>query len=61
MGTRLCCGDEMMMSPYCGAYVCENCGNHDGMARCFCGWSLSGGDGYAELEGMGEIIEPEDY
>jgi hypothetical protein len=31
------------------------------MARCFCGWSLSGGDGRAELEEMGEVIEPEDY
>ncbi len=41
----------------CGALVCDDCGSHWGMARCFCGWSASGGDGLAELEEMGENIE----
>ena len=44
-------------SRYCGAYVCHGCGDHKGMARCFCGWSLSGGDGRRELELDGEQIE----
>lgn len=55
------CGTEMEFSRHCGAWVCEECGNHDGMARCFCGWAASGGDGYNELLEMGETIEPEDY
>lgn len=46
---------------YCGAYICNNCGNHKGLARCFCGWSLSGRDGRNELIEMGEVIEPEEY
>jgi len=25
---------------YCGAYVCDTCGYHRGLARCFCGWNL---------------------
>ena len=40
----------------CGAWVCV-CGWHNGLARCYCGWSASGGDGYAELVAMGETIE----
>lgn len=48
---------------YCGADVCtnEDCNDHRGMDRCYCGWSRNGGDGYCELQEMGEIIEPEDY
>lgn len=45
---------------FCGAYICVNCGDHKGLARCFCGWSLSGNDGYQELIEMGERIE-DDY
>ena len=46
----------------CGAKVCDDCGNHFGLARCFCGWTKSGkGDGRRELEEMGEVIDPEDY
>jgi hypothetical protein len=41
----------------CGADVCMECGDHKGLARCFCGWSSSGGDGYKELVDMGEQIE----
>ncbi len=46
---------------YCGAWVCGYCDHHKGLARCFCGWSASGGNGYNELIEMGEVIEPEDY
>lgn len=51
---------EYLFSRYCGARVC-GCGDHKGLARCFCGWSASGGDGRRELIEMGETIEPEDY
>lgn len=44
----------------CGAQVCERCGWHKGLVRCYCGWSASGGNGYTELVEMGENIE-EDY
>ena|SRR6516164_5662720 len=53
------CGGEAEMSN-CGAWVCNSCENHVGLARCYCGWSASGGDGHAELLEMGETIE-EDY
>lgn len=45
----------------CGAYVCDHCSNHKGLARCFCGWSVSGGDGRRELIEMGETIDEDDY
>jgi len=44
---------------YCGATVCADCDDHKGLARCFCGWAKSGGDGYRELVEMGETIEPD--
>ena len=53
------CGDRMWFNTYCGAWVCDNCGKHDGLARCFCGWAESGGDGHAELVEMGETIGDE--
>jgi hypothetical protein len=53
------CGGEFFMSRTCGAKVCEECDNHKGLARCFCGWSISGNDGRQELEEMGETIDPE--
>jgi len=55
------CGGEMRMESYCGAYVCVECENHNGLARCFCGWALNGGDGRHQLQDMGETIDPEDY
>jgi hypothetical protein len=55
------CGGEFHFSKSCGADVCDDCGNHKGFARCFCGWSLSGRNGYQELLELGECIEPEDY
>ncbi len=42
----------------CGVRICYDCRHHEGLARCFCGWSASGGDGYQELVNMGERIEP---
>ncbi|MGA1354983.1 MAG: hypothetical protein ACO32I_09450 [Candidatus Limnocylindrus sp.] len=55
------CGATMSRSRYCGVLVCDNdeCGHHKGLVRCYCGWSLSGGDGYAELEEWGETIDTE--
>lgn len=47
-------------SRYCGAYVCDDCGDHRGLARCYCGWSASGGNGRAELIEMGETIEEDE-
>jgi hypothetical protein len=56
------CGEEAAtLNRYCGAYVCNECGTHQGLARCYCGWSAGGGDGYRELIDEGETIEPEDY
>lgn len=48
-------------SRYCGVKVCMDCGHHDGLVCCYCGWSLYGGDGRRELEELGEAIEPTDY
>jgi hypothetical protein len=45
---------------HCGARVCIECNDHAGLARCFCSWSRSGGDGYKELIEIGETIESED-
>ncbi len=55
------CGHVYYFDRYCGADICCNCGDHKGLARCYCGWSLSGGNGYTELVEAGETIEPEDY
>jgi hypothetical protein len=41
----------------CGVGVCVECEDHKGLARCYCGWSADGGDGYAQLVEMGEPIE----
>lgn len=54
-----CGSTEVDWSRECGCKVCWQCGNHLGLARCFCGWSESGGDGRAELIEMGETIEPD--
>lgn len=54
------CGGEYDYSRYCGAHVCESCDGHHGLARCYCGWSASGGDGARELIEMGEYVG-EDY
>jgi hypothetical protein len=54
------CGSYYQFSRFCGAKVCIGCGDHKGLARCYCGWSKTRpGEGYAELREMGEVIEPE--
>jgi hypothetical protein len=58
--TKTClCGGTCHFSRYCGCFVCDDCENHYGLARCYCGWSASRGDGRRELEEMGETIEPD--
>lgn len=62
IGTKPCdaeCRGEATWSRHCGAWVCDTCDNHIGLARCYCGWSQSGGDGRRELEDLGENIEEE--
>lgn len=54
------CKASAFFSRSCGVFVCTSCGEHEGLARCFCGWSLSGRSGYQELIEMGENIE-DDY
>ena len=48
---------EKVMDKYCAAYLCIHCGYHKDLARCYCGWSLTGLDGREELEQSGENIE----
>jgi hypothetical protein len=56
-----CHQDTVTLARYCGAWVCNACGNHQGLYRCYCGWSASGGDGYRELIDEGETIEPDEW
>lgn len=51
-------GDWQWMNG-CGAWVCTACERHYGLVRCFCGWADDGGDGRAQLEELGETIDPE--
>lgn len=54
------CDHEYEFLGYCGAYVCVSCDDHKGLARCYCGWSVTTpGEGREELEEMGEQIDPE--
>jgi hypothetical protein len=54
------CGGTYQASRHCGVRVCDDCGDHKGLARCYCGWSkTSPGEGRQELEEMGEVIEDE--
>jgi hypothetical protein len=32
------------LSPGCGVNVCIKCGDHKGLARCYCGWNLAPGE-----------------
>jgi len=45
---------EFYFSSYCGVNICTICEFHKELARCYCGWSASGGDGYQELMEMGD-------
>jgi len=60
-----------MVSPSCGAWICDKCDHHahidrqtgkiiQNLVRCYCGWAESGGNGREELEAEGETIEPEE-
>jgi len=40
----MCDEHNYRWSKYCGADVCSKCGDHKGLARCFCGWNLSRGE-----------------
>ena len=51
------CGGDYSRNRYCGVRVCDDCDNHKGLTRCYCGWSESGGNGRQELEEMGETID----
>lgn len=52
------CGGTWAFLRYCGVPVCDRCGEHRGLERCYCGWSrTSPGRGRAELIEMGETIE----
>lgn len=55
----MACNHDYIFRAYCGAHVCIDCEDHKDLARCYCGWSVSGGDGYRELIEMGETIEPD--
>ncbi len=44
---------------FCGAWICGSCDHHQGLARCYCGWAESGGNGRTELLELGEVIDPE--
>ena len=32
------CKHDYFPSRYCGVKVCNSCGDHEGLARCYCGW-----------------------
>ena len=49
-------GHQYYMSRYCGVNVCMDCEYHQGLERCYCGWSAGGGNGRAELIEMGEVL-----
>ena len=51
------CGGEYYYGIDCGAYVCSACRAHEGLVRCYCGWSRSGGNGRTELIEMGECLD----
>lgn len=52
-----CRQDAVYFARSCAAKVCDRCGEHQGLARCFCGWAADGGDGRVQLIEAGETIE----
>lgn len=38
------CQHEYQLHRTCGVQVCVLCGDHKGLARCFCGWGLAPGE-----------------
>jgi hypothetical protein len=51
---------DLIFDDHCGCNVCVHCGYHEGLARCFCGWAIDGGNGRTQLEELGEQID-DDY
>jgi hypothetical protein len=54
------CTGVAAFSRHCAAYVCDTCGTHVGLDRCYCTWARSGGNGRTELIECGEVIDEED-
>ena len=54
------CKHEYIFSDYCGAKVCYGCDDHEGLARCYCGWANDKGNGREQLIEMGETIEEDE-
>lgn len=54
------CTHDYELRANCGVDVCWNCSDHKDLARCYCGWAASGGNGRQELLDMGENLD-EDY
>jgi hypothetical protein len=54
------CKHHYSLNRYCGASVCNDCDDHKGLTRCYCGWSRSGRDGRRELIEMGENLDYND-
>lgn len=40
----MACLHSYTFSAYCGVEVCDKCGDHKGLARCYCGWNLAAGE-----------------
>lgn len=38
------CDGHYYFNKYCGAFVCDKCHDHHGLARCFCGWNIHTAD-----------------
>lgn len=38
------CDHQYHLSRTCGVQVCDLCGDHQGLAKCFCGWNLEPGE-----------------
>ena len=43
---------------YCGCEVCDKCGQHKGLAQCYCGWKAGGG--HASYADFDEPIDAEE-
>jgi hypothetical protein len=57
-----CAEGHYEFSRYCGAYVCDRCGDHLGLAKCYCGFGIKSAYDRAELEGENDYdAEPYGY
>ena len=48
---------DYVFSRHCGANICYWCDDHQGLARCYCGWATDGGNGRDQLRDLGENLE----